>query len=263
MATGILSEGAIAPPLRQVLRKHENVRVELADVSDIDLDRRRVTADRPPAPLDEYDSLIVATGGSSSYFGHDEYARVCSGLKTIDDALELRARIFGAFERLSSTRTPWRGEAWLTFAVVGGGPTGVEVAGQLAELACRSLTGDVRGIDPAAARVLLFDAGDALLARFGTKLSAVAERSMSRDGRGRSDARARDRGDPAAHHGQADGAQTIPTPRARLGGRRHGSPAGGDAGEGERSRDGPRAAASRSCPTSRCPGIPRSSRSAT
>jgi NADH:ubiquinone reductase (H+-translocating) len=183
-ATGILSEGAIAPPLRQVLRKHRNVQVELANVSQIDLEQRRVTATRPLGPpvQFEYDSLIVATGATSSYFGHDEYATVAPGLKTIDDALELRARIFGAFEMAELEEDPDAQRAWLTFAVVGGGPTGVEVAGQITELAHRSLKRNFRRIDPTSARVLLFDAGDAILASFGTKLSGIAERSMGRIG---------------------------------------------------------------------------------
>jgi NADH:quinone reductase (non-electrogenic) len=183
-ATGILSEGAIAPPLRQVMRKHRNVRVELANVTGIDLDRRVVVAARPiGAPVEfEYDSLIVATGAAGSYFGHDEYATVAPGLKTIDDALELRARIFGAFEMAELEEDPEARRAWLTFAVVGGGPTGVEVAGQIVELAHRSLKHNFRRIDPASARVLLFDAGEAVLATFGTKLSAVAERSLGRIG---------------------------------------------------------------------------------
>jgi NADH dehydrogenase len=212
-ATGILSEGAIAPPLRQVLRKHKNVTVELANVSNIDLDRRRVTAERPIGPsLEiEYDSLIVATGATSSYFGHDEYASVAPGLKTVDDALELRARIFGAFEMAELEEDPEAQRAWLTFAVVGGGPTGVEVAGQITELACRSLKGNFRRIDPSAARVLLFDAGDAILAAFGTKLSGVAERSMNKIG---VEVRTHSRVTGISHRDITvegpDGAQTIP-----------------------------------------------------
>ena len=183
-ATGILSEGSIAPPLRRVLRRHKNVRVELANVTGIDLDARRVIAERPLGlPLTmEYDSLIVATGAAGSYFGHEEYATFAPGLKTIDDALELRARIFGAFEMAETEEDPEAQRAWLTFAVVGGGPTGVEVAGQIRELARRSLEHNFRRIDPGSARVLLFDAGDAILAGFGTKLSGIAERSMERNG---------------------------------------------------------------------------------
>jgi NADH dehydrogenase len=184
VATAILSEGAVAPPLRQVLRKHKNVQVVLANVTAIDLDRRVVAAERPlGSPLElEYDSLIVATGATSSYFGHDEYAPFAPGLKTIDDALELRARIFGAFEMAELEEDDDARRAWLTFAVVGGGPTGVEVAGQITELAHRSLKNNFRRIDPATLRVLLFDAGPAVLANFGTKLSHHAERSLGRIG---------------------------------------------------------------------------------
>src|ERR671922_1531584 len=184
LATGVLSEGAVAPPLRQVLRKHKNVQVQLASVAGFDLDRRVVTAERPiGGPVEfEYDSLIVATGAAGSYFGHDEYAIVAPGLKTIDDALELRARIFGAFEMAELEDDPDARRAWLTFAVVGGGPTGVEVAGQITELAHRSLKRNFRRIDPTTVRVVLFDAGDAILANFGTKLSSAAERSLERIG---------------------------------------------------------------------------------
>jgi NADH dehydrogenase len=184
LATGILSEGSVAPPLRQVLRKHKNVRVELANVTDFDLDRKVVTTVRPIGPPVEfeYDSLIVATGATGSYFGHDEYSIVAPGLKTVDDALELRARIFGAFEMAELEDDPDARQAWLTFAVVGGGPTGVEVAGQIIELAHRSLKRNFRRIDPTTARVLLFDAGDAVLSNFGPRLSTVAARSLTRIG---------------------------------------------------------------------------------
>ena len=184
VATAILSEGAVAPPLRQVLRKHENVEVMLANVTDIDLARKVVTAERPIGPHLEldYDSLIVASGASGSYFGHDEYAPLAPGLKTIDDALELRARIFGAFEMAELEKDDDARRAWLTFAIVGAGPTGVEVAGQISELARRSLKHNFRRIDPASLRILLFDAGPAVLANFGTKLSHKAERSLARIG---------------------------------------------------------------------------------
>jgi NADH dehydrogenase len=184
LATAIVSEGSVAPPLRQVLRKHKNVEVQLANVTGLDLDRRVVTAQRPLGePIEfPYDSLIVATGATGSYFGHGEYGVVAPGLKTIDDALELRSRIFGAFEMAESERDPDEQRAWLTFAVVGGGPTGVEMAGQITELAHRSLKNNFRRIDPKAARVLLFDAGDAVLATFGNKLSGKAERSLERIG---------------------------------------------------------------------------------
>jgi NADH dehydrogenase len=184
LATAIVSEGSVAPPLRQVLRKHKNVEVQLANVTGLDLDRRVVTAQRPLGePIEfPYDSLIVATGATGSYFGHGEYGVVAPGLKTIDDALELRSRIFGAFEMAESERDPDEQRAWLTFAVVGGGPTGVEMAGQITELAHRSLKDNFRRIDPKTARVLLFDAGPAVLATFGNKLSGKAEHSLKRIG---------------------------------------------------------------------------------
>jgi len=184
LATGILSEGAVAPPLRQVLRKHRNVRVELADVTGFDLQARTVTAARLLGPALEvpYDSLIVAAGATGSYFGHDEFARFAPGMKTIDDALELRARIFGAFEMAEMEEDPAAQRVWLTFAVIGAGPTGVEMAGQIAELSRRSLSRNFRRIDPASAQVLLFDGGAQPLATFGDKLSAKATREIERTG---------------------------------------------------------------------------------
>jgi NADH dehydrogenase len=149
LATGILSEGAVAPPLRQVLRKHRNVRVELANVTSFDLEARRVNAVRPLGPplIVPYDSLIVAAGATGSYFGHDEYTVFAPGMKTVDDALELRARIFGAFEMAEIEDDPDKQRDWLTFAVIGAGPTGVEMAGQIAELSRRSLKKNFRRID--------------------------------------------------------------------------------------------------------------------
>ena len=136
LATGILSAGEVAPPIRDVLRRHANVTVEMATVSELDLAARTVTAKRPDETVRtyEYDSLIVAAGAAQSYFGHDEFARFAPGMKTIDDALELRGRIFGAFEMAENEVDPEARRAWLTFVVVGGGPTGVEIAGQIAEL---------------------------------------------------------------------------------------------------------------------------------
>jgi NADH:ubiquinone reductase (H+-translocating) len=184
LATGILSEGAVAPPLRQVLRKHRNVQVELADVTGFDLRARTVTAARLLGPALEvpYDSLIVAAGATGSYFGHDEFARFAPGMKTIDDALELRARIFGAFEMAELERDPAAQRTWLTFAVIGAGPTGVEMAGQIAELSRRSLARNFRRIDPTSAQVLLLDGGDQPLATFGEQLCATATREIERTG---------------------------------------------------------------------------------
>lgn len=184
VATGILSEGQIAPPIRNVLRRQRNARVELARVTGFDLERRTVSALRVDAVEFElpYDSLIVAAGAGQSYFGHDEFSRWAPGMKTIDDALELRARILGAFEMAALERDPERRQAWLTFAVVGGGPTGVEIAGQIAELAHHVLPREFRAIDPTGARVLLFDGGDAILAGFGNRLSAKGAEELERQG---------------------------------------------------------------------------------
>jgi len=184
LATGILSEGAVAPPLREVLRRHRNITVELADVQGFDLDARTVTAARPLGPplSVPYDSLIVAAGATGSYFGHDEFCQFAPGMKTVDDALELRARIFGAFEMAEIEEDPEERRAWLTFAVIGAGPTGVEMAGQIAELSRRALKDNFRRIDPASARVLLLDGGEEPLATFGDRLSAIATKEIERTG---------------------------------------------------------------------------------
>ena len=160
LATGILSEGDIAPPIRDVLRHQQNTTVVLGEVVAVDLDARSLTVEtvgRRSRIL--YDSLIVATGASQSYFGRPEFAHDAPGMKTIDHALELRGRIFGAFEMAEREPDPAARRRWLTFVVVGAGPTGVEVAGQLAELSRRSLRRNFRNIDPAQARVVLLDAG--------------------------------------------------------------------------------------------------------
>jgi NADH dehydrogenase len=183
VATGILSEGQVAPALREVLRRHANVRVELGNVNDIDVDARVVHATRPFGRLAlPYDSLIVAAGGDGSYFGHDEFSPFAPGMKTIDDALELRGRIFGAFEMAEVEDDEEKRRAWLTFAVIGGGPTGVEIAGQIAELSGRPLKKNFRAIDPKGARVLLFDGGDQILTSFGDRLSDKAARELERLG---------------------------------------------------------------------------------
>jgi NADH dehydrogenase len=176
VATGILSSGQIAPPLRQVFRHHKNVRVELAEVTGFDLERHVVHAETPFHPPIEvpYDSLIVAAGVTQSYFGHDEFALFAPGMKTLDDALELRRRIFGAFEMAEVTTDPDERRRWLTVVVVGAGPTGVELAGQVRELAVRSLHGNFRTFDPSSIRVVLLDAGKEPLATFGDVLSRRA-----------------------------------------------------------------------------------------
>src|SRR3954468_22130576 len=133
VATGLLSVGDVAPAIRDVLRHHKNTRVLLGEVTDIDLATRELHLEtRGRRSVVPYDSLIVAAGATQSYFGHDEFAVHAPGMKTIDDALELRGRILGAFEMAELESDPARRDAWLTFAVVGAGPTGVELAGQIA-----------------------------------------------------------------------------------------------------------------------------------
>ena len=163
----MLSEGDIAPPIRDVLRHQRNTRVVLGEVVDVELDARRVTVDTVGERSHiTYDSLIVATGASQSYFGRPEFAQDAPGMKTIDHALELRGRIFGAFEMAERETDPVARRRWLTFVVVGAGPTGVELAGQLAELSQRSLRRNFRRIDPALARVVLVDAAPTILPTF-------------------------------------------------------------------------------------------------
>jgi NADH dehydrogenase len=182
VATGILSEGEVAPAVRDVLRRQRNAEVVMGHVTGFDPSARTLAVHQPQTGRDltvPYDSLIVATGVETSYFGHDEFAAHAPGMKSIDDALELRGRIFGAFEAAETVGADERDE-WLTFVVVGGGPTGVEMAGQIAELSRRSLRRNFRAIDPAAARVLLFEGGDALLGAFGPRLSRLTERDLTR-----------------------------------------------------------------------------------
>ena len=180
LATGILSEGEVAPPIRGILRKHSNVKVECAIVTQFDLAERTVTATRPDnsTRTHAYDSLVVAAGAGQSYFGHDEFARFAPGMKTIDDALELRGRIFGAFEMAESEDDAEARSAWMTFVVVGGGPTGVEIAGQIAELSRAGLDRNFRSIDPAQAHVILYDGGEEILANFGDRLSHKASHEL-------------------------------------------------------------------------------------
>ena len=180
VATGVLSEGEVAPPTREILRRQRNVRVLLGHVSAIDLNRRAVTSQvLGRTTLLHYDSLVVAAGARQSYFGNDQFAPFAPSLKTIDDALELRGRILGAFELAELGAI--RGEDvshLLTFTVIGAGPTGVEMAGQIAELARRTLRHDFRAIEPCRVRVLLLDAGSQVLSSFGPRLGARAQRAL-------------------------------------------------------------------------------------
>jgi len=177
VASGGISEGDCASSIRAQLRRQSNATVVMAEVTDIDVEARRVTLDRGEQ-LD-YDSLIVACGAESSYFGHDEWQETSCDLKSLADAVELRNRIFGAFEEAERTDDPDARREWLTFAVVGGGPTGVEVAGALALLARHSMKRHFRHIDPYAIRVILLDAGDRVLPAFSEKLSTKAARGLA------------------------------------------------------------------------------------
>jgi NADH dehydrogenase len=179
VATGLLSEGDIAPPLREVLSNQRNASIVLGDVVGIDLDSRSLTIqtvnDRSEIA---YDSLIVATGASQSYCGHPEFAHDAPGMKTIDDALELRGRIFGGFEMSEREPDPNVLRRWLTFVIVGAGPTGVELAGQLVDLSRHSLRGNFRRIDPAQARIVLLDASPTILGAFPDSLRQRGMRDL-------------------------------------------------------------------------------------
>ncbi len=183
VATGILSEGEIAPATREILKHQRNVQVLLGLVWDIDLDNRLVKwRHHNDETVTRYDSLIVAAGAGQSYFGHDEFATFAPGMKSIDDALELRGRIFWAFEQAELAQDPAEVERLLTFAVVGAGPTGVEMAGQIRELASKTLRTDFRDIDPAKARVILIDGAKQVLPPFGPNLGAKTQSSLERMG---------------------------------------------------------------------------------
>ncbi|HSE07501.1 MAG TPA: NAD(P)/FAD-dependent oxidoreductase [Nocardioidaceae bacterium] len=179
VATGILSEGEIAPPTREVLARQKNARVILGEVTDIDLEARTVTSHvLNRETVTPYDSLIVAAGAGQSYFGNDHFSEFAPGMKSIDDALELRGRIFGAFELAEIADDEEEIERLLTFVVVGAGPTGVEMAGQIAELAHRTLKHDFRKINTREARVILVDAAPQVLPPFGAKLGEKTKRAL-------------------------------------------------------------------------------------
>ncbi len=183
VATGVLSEGEIAPATREILRHQKNVQVLLGLVDDVDL-ATKVVKWRFHEEYQEtaYDSLIVATGAGQSYFGNDHFSKFAPGMKTIDDALELRARIFNAFEMAEFTEDEAERRKLMTFVVVGAGPTGVEVAGQIRELAAATLRRDFRSIDPASARVILVDGADQVLPPFGPKLGRATQKKLEKLG---------------------------------------------------------------------------------
>jgi NADH dehydrogenase len=175
VATGGLSPGEVAYPLRAVFKRHANVRVLMAEVRGFDLAARQVRLEHGALA---YDTLIVAGGSHYSYFGHDDWRRFAPEVKSLESALAVRGRILGAFEAAEAEPDPERRRALLTFVVVGAGPTGVEMAGQIAELAHDTLRRDFRRIDPRAATVLLVERGERLLATFPPRLSRRAERSL-------------------------------------------------------------------------------------
>lgn len=180
VATGSLASGEIAPPLRWILRRQRNARVALAEVEAIDLAARTVTArgrDGHQHVL-PYDTLVVAAGAETAYFGHPEWAADAPGLKSIEDAVELRRRILAAFEAAELAEDPAARQAWLSFVVVGAGPTGVELAGQIAELARDTLRADFDRIDTSTARVLLLDAGGQVLPTLPQRLGQRARRDL-------------------------------------------------------------------------------------
>ena len=184
VAAGILSEGLIAPALRNVIRKQANVRTLLADVQDLDVPGRVVSAVAPDGRqlALPYDTLVVASGAADAYFGHEEWAQFAPGMKTLEDARHLRSHILSAFEMAELATAPAEQAEYLTFAVIGAGPTGVELVGQLAELAHQVLPRDYRSAVPTEARILLVEAGPAVLSAFHPKLQRYTQRRLEEMG---------------------------------------------------------------------------------
>jgi NADH dehydrogenase len=181
VATGGLSAAEIASPLRHVLSRNRNTRVWLAEVTDIDVEGRKLILAEPADAGRElaYDTLVLAAGAGNFYFGHDEWKQAAPGLKSIDDATEIRSRILRAFEAAELEADPEKRRAWLTFVLIGGGPTGVELAGALGEIANDTLKHDFRNINPAEAQILLLEGSDRILAAFPAELSHAAEQSLT------------------------------------------------------------------------------------
>src|SRR5687768_13439653 len=179
VATAGLAAPSIAAPLRHIVRDQRNVTVLMGDVTGIDTAGRTVSVGARAIP---YDYLLVAAGATHAYFGHDDWERHAPGLKNLDDAFAIRARILSAFEQAEAAASDAQCHACLTFAVIGGGPTGVELAGTLAEIARHTLAGDFRRIDPRQARVMLIEAGPRILTAFSEGLSAKARRQLEKLG---------------------------------------------------------------------------------
>ncbi|HUA01244.1 MAG TPA: NAD(P)/FAD-dependent oxidoreductase [Candidatus Aquilonibacter sp.] len=179
VATGALSPANIASPLRNILKRQRNVRVLLGEATHIDASKKRVILSDGAI---DYDTLIVATGASHQYFGHDEWAEFAPGLKTIEDATDIRARILLAFEAAERETDPEKLRSWMTFVIVGAGPTGAELAGALGEIANDTLRHDFRHIDPSESRIILVEGTDRALPSYPPKLSAAATRMLERLG---------------------------------------------------------------------------------
>lgn len=179
VATGALSPANIASPLRNILKKQKNTRVLLAEATRIDAANRRVILSDG---ILEYDTLVVSTGASHQYFGHEEWEQFAPGLKTIEDATDMRRRILLAFETAEREQDPEKLRAWMTFVIVGGGPTGVELAGALGEIANDTLRRDFRAIDPSKARIILVEGADRVLPVYPPSLSAAARKMLERLG---------------------------------------------------------------------------------
>ncbi|MCT1449266.1 NAD(P)/FAD-dependent oxidoreductase [Corynebacterium sp. p3-SID1194] len=183
VATGLLSTGEIATSTRQILGKQKNTDIVRGDVTDINLDSNTVTfAEGESTRTYEYDSLIVAAGAGQSYFGNDHFAEFAPGLKTLDNALEIRSRLVTAFERAEITEDPEERERLLTFVIVGAGPTGVELAGQVAEMAHRSFRDEYSNFRPSSAKIILLDGAPQVLPPFGKRLGRKAQRELEKMG---------------------------------------------------------------------------------
>ncbi|MEM6929415.1 MAG: NAD(P)/FAD-dependent oxidoreductase [Myxococcota bacterium] len=180
VATAGLAPSDIAEPIRSILSRQDNVTVRLAEVTDVDLGAREVVVETPDGDAERlpYDRLVLAAGASHSYFGNDEWEAHAPGLKTLPDALQLRQRLLAAFEKADWETDPEEREALMTFVVVGGGPTGVEMAGAISEIACRTLRKDYRTINTTKARTLLLEGGDAVLGSYPESLRKSALRQL-------------------------------------------------------------------------------------
>ena len=244
VATAGLSPADIASPIRGILSRERNVNVMLGKVSGVDVARREILAEGRRIP---FDALILATGAQHAYFGHDDWAAFAPGLKTIDDATYIRRRILLAFEKAETEPDPVERARLLTFVIVGGGPTGVEMAGAIAELANRALAADFRSIDPRSARIVLVEAAPRLLTPFEPSLSEAAKRSLEQLG---VDVRLGTAVTACDAQGVSTGKDRIESRTVIWAAGVMASPAGQWLGP---RRTGP--AARRSRPISRCPGI--------